>query len=95
MRINNKIITFLKSSFSEKTPEAKLYLFGSRIHDDAQGGDIDVMIISDTLIEKRMIRNIRVEFYKKFGWQKIDLVNFTFSDTSVFKQLVEKEAIEL
>ena len=53
------------------------------------------MIVSNKLIEKRLIRNTKVEFYKKFGWQKIDLVNFTFSDTSVFKKLIQNEAIEL
>lgn len=95
MRINPNIKIFLKNSFSEKVPEAKLFLFGSRVDNDALGGDIDVMIVSDKLIEKKMIRNIRVEFYKKFGWQKIDLINFTFSDTSAFKQLIENNSIEL
>ncbi len=95
MRINNDILYFLKSAFLEKVPEAKIYLFGSRTHDNAQGGDIDVMIVSNSLIDKRLIRNIRVEFYKKFGWQKIDLVNFTFCDSSIFKKIIENEAIEL
>ncbi len=95
MRINNDILYFLKSAFLKEVPEAKIYLFGSRINDDAHGGDIDVMIVSNTLIDKRLIRNIRVEFYKKFGWQKIDLVNFRFCDSSIFKKIIEKEAIEL
>lgn len=94
MRLNDSIIDFLKSKFLEKIPDAKLYLFGSRTNDDALGGDIDVMILSNQLIDKRFIRTLRVEFFKKFGWQKIDLVNFTYSDSSAFKQLIESEAIE-
>ena len=95
MRLDNNIILFLKHAFAEKIPGAKLYLFGSRADDTSLGGDIDVLVLSNQLIDKKIIRLIRIEFYKQFGWQKIDLVNFTFDDKSVFKQLVEPTAIEL
>lgn len=95
MRLDNKIRLFLKQAFAEKIPEAKLYLFGSRADDTSLGGDIDVLVLSNQLIDKKIIRSIRIDFYKQFGWQKIDLVNFTFDDKSVFKQLVEPTAIEL
>ena len=70
-------------------------LFRSRTSDESVGGDIDLMILTDTLVNKKVLRAIRIEFYKKFGWQKLDLVNFTSSDTSVFKQLIQTNAIEL
>lgn len=95
MRLNDQIIGFLKQAFGEKNPEAKLYLFGSRVNDNALGGDIDLMILTPTPIDKKRIRAIRIEFYKRFGWQKIDLVNFTYNDSSVFKQLIQSEAIKL
>ncbi len=60
-------------------------MFGSRTNDDALGGDIDVMIVTNTKIEKSVFRTIRVEFYKKFGWQMIDFINFRTSDESAFK----------
>lgn len=95
MRLNDQIIRFLKQAFGEKDPEATLYLFGSRTNNHALGGDIDLMILTPTPIDKKLIRAIRIEFYKRFGWQKIDLVNFTYNDSSVFKQLIQSEAIQL
>lgn len=95
MRLDNQIIQFFKQIIAHKMPGAKVYLFGSRTSDESMGGDIDLMILTDTLVNKKVLRAIRIEFYKKFGWQKLDLVNFTSSDTSVFKQLIQTNAIEL
>lgn len=95
MRLDPKIQLFWKQAIGQKIPGAKLYLFGSRTNDEALGGDIDLMILTDNPVDKKIFRTIRVEFYKKFGWQKVDLVNFTFNDTSVFKQLIQTNAIEL
>jgi len=70
-------------------------LFGSRTSDTTTGGDIDLMIITENPVNKRILRTIRVEFYKKYGWQKIDLVNFTYADNAVFKRLIQFNAIKL
>ena len=95
MRLNNSIINFFKLAFEKEIPGAKVYLFGSRANDSAFGGDIDLMVLTQNQVDKRLFRAIRIEFYKKFGWQKIDLVNFTFDDHSIFRQLITTNAIEL
>ena len=95
MRLDQHIIQFFKQAVSEKVPEATLYLFGSRTVNDASGGDIDMMILTCNLVDKKIFRTIRIEFYKKYGWQKVDIVNFTYDDTSVFKQLIQSNAIKL
>jgi uncharacterized protein len=95
LRLDDKIVRFFKQTIGEKIPGATLYLFGSRTNDAALGGDIDLMILTENPVEKKMIRTIRVEFIQKFGWQKIDLVNFTYNDTSAFKRLIQLDAIEL
>ncbi len=95
MRLNPQIIAFFKQKIVEPIPGAKIYLFGSRVSDQERGGDIDLMILTNALIDKKTFRSIRVEFLKQFGWQKIDLVNFTFEDNSAFKQLIQINAIEL
>lgn len=95
MRVDKQIIQFVKQGIIERKLDARVYLFGSRTSDDLLGGDIDILILSDNLIEKSIIRSIRIDFYKRFGWQKIDLVNFTYTDKSVFKQLILSNAIKL
>lgn len=95
MRLDSKIVQFLKSEFAQKVPDATLYLFGSRIDDNAKGGDIDLMIISQNRIPGQTLRSIRTRFYQQFGWQKIDMVNFAQDENPTFRQLIEPTAILL
>lgn len=95
MRLSEDIKLFLKENFGKFFPDAKLYLFGSRIDNEAKGGDIDIMVLSDNQLDKAIIRKIRIDFFKKFGWQKIDIVNFKTSEHTLFRQLIEKTAVEL
>ena len=95
MRLDTKIVQFLKSEFSQKVPDAALYLFGSRIDDNAKGVDIDLMIISQTRISPKTLRSIRTKFYQQFGWQKIDMVNFAQDENPTFRQLIQPSAILL
>lgn len=92
MRIKPEIKDFIKENARRLFPGNEIYLFGSRLHDNELGGDIDIMILSEKKIEKRILRQFRIKFYKKFGWQKIDLVNFTKDDNSTFKRLILENA---
>ncbi|OGV84972.1 MAG: hypothetical protein A3J88_08370, partial [Melioribacter sp. RIFOXYB12_FULL_38_5] len=79
MRLKKEIIEFLKQKKNELFPEnTKIYLFGSRTKDSLKGGDIDILILSEKKLPNNLIRKLRTSFYKKFGWQKIDIVNFSF-----------------
>jgi len=53
------------------------------------------MILTNEPADKRLMRKIRIEFINKYGWRKIDLVNFTYSDKSSFRTLIEKSSKEL
>ena len=88
MRLKTEILVFIKERAQKMFPDAEFYLFGSRLDTKASGGDIDILILSDKKIDNRQLRLFRVDFYKKFGWQKLDLVNFTRSDNSTFKKLI-------
>jgi len=88
MRLKDEIKRFIKDKAPGLSPGVEVYLFGSRTNDHLRGGDIDILLLSDQKIEKSKLRNFRLDFYKKFGWQKIDLVNFTKDDTSTFKTLI-------
>jgi uncharacterized protein len=95
MRLNPEIAGYLKHLIHEKIPDSAIYLFGSRIDDKELGGDIDLMILTNVPAEKRIIRKIRIEFIKKYGWRKIDLVNFSYSDQSAFRKLIDTSSIRL
>jgi predicted nucleotidyltransferase len=95
MRLEDNIRDFLKNEIIKKIPGAEVYLFGSRTDDQALGGDIDILILTKDRVDRKIFRSIRVEFFKKFGWQKLDLVSFPFDDQSPFRKLIESEAILL
>ena len=95
MRLNPEIAIYLKQLIQEEIPDSDIYLFGSRVDDKELGGDIDLMILTNVPAEKRIIRKIRIEFIKKYGWRKIDLVNFTYSNQSSFRKLIDTRSIRL
>ena len=86
MRLSTKEITILKSALFKLSPKAKIYLFGSRINDALQGGDIDLLVVSDCLTKKDMSR-LRIDFFKYFGEQKIDIV---LDDGLLFKPMFHR-----
>ncbi len=73
MRLSKSELHVLKSKLYSLSSKAKLYLFGSRVDDTKRGGDIDLLIIDDTL-SKKDLRLLRVDFFKHFGEQKLDVV---------------------
>jgi predicted nucleotidyltransferase len=81
MRLEKEQIEVLKNKLKNLSSSAKLYLFGSRVDDTKKGGDIDLLVVADDLIKKDL-RLLRVEFFKHFGEQKIDIVldNGEFKD---------------
>ena len=94
MRLHNDEIAMLKSKLKTLSSEAKLYLFGSRTDDEARGGDIDLLVVSDRLTKKDL-RVLRVEFYKHFGEQKLDIVLDNTELKSPFVRHILEKAILL
>jgi len=88
MRLKKEIKNFIEEKTSIMFPGVEIYLFGSRLDDNGRGGDIDLLLLSEQKIDTRKLRRFRLEFYKKFGWQKIDLINFTKEDNTTFKKLI-------
>ena len=94
MRLKPEIRDYFKSTIVQYSLDGKVYLFGSRTDDSKKGGDIDILYLSKVPIPADIIRNIRITFYKKFGFQKIDLINYTFEDNTIFKSIITNELIE-
>jgi len=71
-----------------------LYLFGSRVDDDRRGGDIDLLVVSDTL-NKKDLRLLRVAFFEVFGEQKLDIVLDDGSFKNPFTKMIFQKAVLL
>jgi len=95
MRIEKSKIDFLKQEIRKYLPDSRIYLFGSRVDDKKKGGDIDLLILSNSLLKQKNKRDIKIAFYKNFGEQKIDLVYFQPNEINSFKELALMEGVEL
>lgn len=95
MRLIPEQLKFIKENLKNINLKADIYIFGSRADDNEIGGDIDILVISDMRMDKKDIRKFKIDFYKKFEWQKIDVVNFLINEEHPFKNLVLDKAIKL
>ncbi len=95
MRLKPQIENFIRQNLKQLAPEAKIYLYGSRRHDGTKGGDIDILLLTPERVPQQSLREFRREFYKRFGWQKIDIINFSFEEEHPFKKYVLEESVEL
>ena len=71
-------------------PDAKVYLFGSRVDDSAKGGDIDLLVFSDKITYEDKLA-VKKAIFSCLDEQKIDLVSFTFNEEDSFKSLILSE----
>ena len=79
MRLRDSELAAIIAAVSEFIPDGKggeLFLFGSRVNDDAKGGDIDLLLLSDdrgfvqaiSMSKHRLLASL----YERLGEQKID-----------------------
>lgn len=93
MRLSEYEIRVIKESVKQFDNNAKIYLFGSRVYDHKKGGDIDLLIFSDKLMQKDAIK-IKNLLWDKIGEQKIDIL--IVKDTShPFTRIALKESVRL
>ena len=72
MRLSKQEVSSIKEAILHYDKNASIYLFGSRVDDTKRGGDIDLLILSD-IIDRHLMRKIRVSLYQRLGEQKIDI----------------------
>jgi len=94
MRLSKEQVEVLKNRLKLLSPDAELYLFGSRVDDNAKGGDIDLLVVSDKLAKKDL-RLLRIDFFKHFGEQKLDIVLDDGRFTNPFTKHIIQKAILL
>ncbi|HHO42078.1 MAG TPA: nucleotidyltransferase domain-containing protein [Epsilonproteobacteria bacterium] len=94
MRLSQEQIKVLKDRLKTISSTAKLYLFGSRVDDTKKGGDIDLLVVSKEMTKKDL-RYLRIEFFKHFGEQKIDIVLDNGEFNNPFTKHIMKKAVLL
>jgi len=94
MRLSESERQVIKQSIYGLDKQAKVVLFGPRANDEARGGDIDLLIISDN-IERHHLGQIRWQLWEKLGEQKIDLVLSGRQLLDTFAQLVFEQGVLL
>lgn len=95
MRITEKQHLSIRQAIEEIAPEAEPYLFGSRTDDSAQGGDIDILLLTRDKLPLRSVLRIRRKILDDIGEQKLDLINFSKESDAPFKDLILETAVRL
>lgn len=73
MRLTANEITAIREETRRLDNQAEVYLYGSRVDDTARGGDVDLLVVSDTLNFRDVLR-LRTGILDRIGWQQLDLV---------------------
>lgn len=73
MRLNAAETEAIREEVRRLDPSAEIHLFGSRTNDQARGGDIDLLILSDRLAFRDVLR-LRTAILDRIGWQQLDLL---------------------
>jgi hypothetical protein len=71
------------------------YLFGSRTNPETRGGDIDLLLLTDTKLPLKRVRELRRAILSEIGEQKLDIVNFAKKATHPFKDLALQGGLKL
>ncbi len=93
MRLNPTEREIIKQAIARMDPQARIYLFGSRVDDGGHGGDIDLLIFSQKLDATDKF-SLRAKIFKHIEEQKLDLL-IVKDESDPFVQLVMKEAVRL
>ena len=73
MRLGANEVKTIREEIWQSDPAAEIYLYGSRADDSAKGGDIDLLVVSDRLGFRDVLR-LRTRILDRIGWQQLDLV---------------------
>ena len=73
MRLQPQEITAIRKIVHSFDNDAEVYLFGSRSDDAERGGDIDLLVVSDAIDFRKMLR-LKLGLQDELGEQQIDLI---------------------
>ena len=94
MRLLNEEVDIIKKTFKTMFDNGSIYLFGSRVDDTKNGGDIDLFLDIKDNIDKEEILERKINFLialkDKIGDQKIDVVVSTGKNNPIEIEVLKK-----
>lgn len=90
MRLSEEEKRIIRESVHAVDPDAEVMLFGSRVNDQAKGGDIDLLCLSHK-IDRPLHRRLRRKISDRLGGQRVDLL-VKPDKRSAFVRLVLEDA---
>ena len=95
MRLTRREHAAISNRCRELAPGGEVYLFGSRTNPAARGGDIDILLLTESKLPMAEIRRLRRTILGDIGEQKLDIVNFPRTSDAPFKAVAMHTAVKL
>jgi uncharacterized protein len=93
VRITEIEKTAIIEAITRIDPEARIYLFGSRIDNDKKGGDLDILVYSQKITFGDKLK-IKAAIFEKIDEQKIDFV-IAKDEKDPFVKMVSEQKVQL
>lgn len=93
MRLTPEERSAIGDTIHQADADALIYLFGSRVDDEARGGDIDLLVLSMTINLMTKL-DILAQLHQKLGERKIDIVVYPDA-TRPFPRMVIPDGVRL
>lgn len=93
MRLKDKEKQVILQAIHSIDPNARIYLFGSRVDDSDKGGDIDLLVFSRKISYGDKLA-VKKNIFSVLGEQKIDLI-VTKDGGEPFVRMVLEQGVQL
>ena len=93
MRLHQTEIQTIKETILSLDENAEIYIFGSRTDQTLKGGDIDILVLSQSLSFGDKLK-IKQMIFEKMEEQKIDLI-IARDTTSPFVRMAFKKGVRI
>ena len=93
MRLHQTEIQTIKETILSLDENAEIYIFGSRTDQTSKGGDIDILVLSQSLSFGDKLK-IKQMIFEKMEEQKIDLI-IARDTTSPFVRMAFKKGVRI